>query len=80
MTGDLNLLIDNTANGVKSVSSGAGDDIISIDGINQSSSGVVVNTSTGSDNIYLKSNSDGSLSKISINGEAKLIKLILKVI
>ena len=72
MTGDLNLLIDNTANGVKSVSSGAGDDIISIDGINQSSSGVVVNTSTGSDNIYLKSNSDGSLSKISINGGSEI--------
>ena len=68
MTGDLNVLIDNTSNGIKSVSSGTGDDIITIDGTNQSSAGVVVNSNAGSDTINLTSNSDGPLSKISLNG------------
>ena len=68
MTGDLNVLMDNTSNGIKNVSSGTGNDIITIDGTYQSSSGVVVNSNAGSDTINLTSNSDGSLSKISLDG------------
>ena len=51
MTGNLNVLIDNTSNGIKNVSSGTGDDVITIDGTNQSSAGVVVNSNSGSDSI-----------------------------
>ena len=72
MTGNLNVLIDNTSNGIKNVSSGTGDDIITIDGTNQSSAGVVVNSNGGSDTISLTSNSDGSLSKISLNGGSEI--------
>ena len=72
MTGNLNVLIDNTSNGIKSVSSGTGDDVITIDGTNQSSAGVVVNSNSGSDSISLTSNSDGSLSKISLNGGSEI--------
>ena len=72
MTGNLNVLIDNTSNGIKNVSSGTGDDIITIDGTNQSSGGVVVNSNGGSDTISLTSNSDGSLSKISLNGGSEI--------
>ena len=72
MTGNLNVLIDNTSNGIKNVSSGTGDDVITIDGTNQSSAGVVVNSNSGSDIISLTSNSDGSLSKISLNGGSEI--------
>ena len=72
MTGNLNVLIDNTSNGIKNVSSGTGDDIITIDGTNQSSAGVVVNSNGGSDTISLTSNSDGSLSNISLNGGSEI--------
>ena len=72
MTGNLNVLIDNTSNGIKNVSSGTGDDVITIDGTNQSSAGVVVNSNSGSDSISLTSNSDGSLSKISLNGGSEI--------
>ena len=72
MTGNLNVLIDNTSNGIKNVSSGTGDDVITIDGTNQSSAGVVVNSNGGSDTISLTSNSDGSLSKISLNGGSEI--------
>ena len=72
MTGNLNVLIDNTSNGIKNVSSGTGDDVITIDGTNQSSAGVVVNSNGGSDSISLTSNSDGSLSKISLNGGSEI--------
>ena len=72
MTGNLNVLIDNTSNGIKNVSSGTGDDVITIDGTNQSSTGVVVNSNGGSDDISLTSNSDGSLSKISLNGGSEI--------
>ena len=72
MTGNLNVLIDNTSNGIKNVSSGTGDDVITIDGTNQSSAGVVVNSNCGSDTISLTSNSDGSLSKISLNGGSEI--------
>ena len=72
MTGNLNVLIDNTSNGIKNVSSGTGDDVITIDGTNQSSAGVVVNSNSGSDSISLTSNSDGPLSKISLNGGSEI--------
>lgn len=67
-TGNLTATIDNTINGLKNITSGAGDDIVAVNGAVNVNPSVSVNTSDGNDTISLMSDSDGNSVILSING------------
>ena len=78
-SGKLTISVDDTIYGVKSVTSGSGDDNITIDGVSSSLSsagrGISINSGSGQDKINFTANADGRDAKILINGGEGIDKL-----
>ena len=76
-SGSLTISVDDTVYGVKSVTSGTGDDNITIDGVSSALSsagrGISINSGSGQDSIKLTVNADGKDAKILIKGGEGLI-------
>ena len=81
LSGKLSVNINNTANSVKSVIAGSGDDNINIDSVSSSLSsdgrGINVEGREGHDVFSFSENSDGRSAKVVVKGEAELIKQLL---
>ena len=67
-TGKLTASIDNTSTGLKSISSGSGDDLIEINGATTLSPGISINSGAGNDTLSLTANSDGNSVLLSLDG------------
>ena len=78
-SGSLTISVDDTIYGVKSVTSGTGDDNITIDGVSSALSsagrGISINSGSGQDNINFTVNADGKDAKILIKGGEGIDKL-----
>ena len=67
-SGVLTITVDDSIYGLKSITSGSGDDRIKIDSFKATASGVTVNSGAGHDRISLTEKSDGTNAKLTING------------
>lgn len=71
-TGNLTISVNNTEDGIKSITAGSGNDAIKIDGINSplssSGRGISIDTGAGHDTVSLTANSDGKDAKVLIKG------------